>query len=61
MEMKRKGRRNAAKCLECHTVIESKSRHEFVTCACEAIFVDGGTTYFRFGWTEGKRYIHYGI
>lgn len=56
---RKKNKRNVAKCLECQTVIESTVRHEFVSCACQAIFVDGGPTYNRFGWTEGKRYIRY--
>lgn len=49
-------RRNAARCLECSTVVESKSQYDFQTCSCGAIFVDGGDAYQRFGWTEGKRY-----
>ena len=41
--------RNAARCKKCGTVIESKHRHDFVSCACGAIFVDGGHDYIRRG------------
>ncbi|MGH2569531.1 MAG: DUF7695 domain-containing protein [Bacteroidota bacterium] len=41
--------KNAAKCLKCGDVIESKSRHDFRSCTCGAIFVDGGHEYLRRG------------
>ncbi len=41
---------NKARCEICKTVIESKSRHNFVSCACGKIFVDGGNDYFRCGY-----------
>jgi len=41
--------RNAARCRRCDTVIESKHRHDWVACECQAIFVDGGLTYLRAG------------
>ena len=41
--------RNAARCRRCRTVIESRHRHDFVSCPCGAIFVDGGTDYLRAG------------
>lgn len=41
--------RNAARCKKCDTVIESKYRHDFVSCKCGAIFVDGGKDYVRWG------------
>ena len=45
--------RNAARCLKCNDVIESKHRHNFVWCSCETIFVDGGLDYLkRGGWPE---------
>ena len=40
---------NRAKCLKCNDVVESNSRHEFVMCSCESMFVDGGTDYMRRG------------
>ena len=38
---------NKAKCAACGDIIESKSRHDFVTCKCGAISVDGGTDYLK--------------
>lgn len=40
---------NRVKCLKCNTVIESKHRHDFVSCICGAIFTDGGKDYIRRG------------
>jgi len=34
--------RNRAKCRKCGTVIESTHQHDYVTCKCEAIALDGG-------------------
>lgn len=39
--------RNAARCLLCNDIIESKHRHDFVTCKCGNISVDGGHDYLR--------------
>lgn len=39
--------RNAAKCRRCGDEIESKYRHDFRTCKCGAISVDGGLDYLR--------------
>ena len=41
---------NKARCEKCKTTIESKYRHDFVQCACGAIFVDGGDAYLRAGY-----------
>jgi hypothetical protein len=38
---------NAATCLSCGDFIFSKHRHDFVTCTCGAISVDGGQDYLR--------------
>ena len=40
------------KCLTCEAIIESKYRHDFVSCECEPhsktwIAVDGGDDYFK--------------
>lgn len=40
---------NAAQCVKCGDVIESKHRHDFRSCSCGAIFVDGGLEYSRAG------------
>lgn len=34
-------------CLNCNDVIQSKHRHDFVTCKCGATSVDGGSDYTR--------------
>ena len=39
--------RNAVRCLRCNDQIESKHRHDFVTCSCGNISVDGGLAYQR--------------
>lgn len=41
--------RNVARCAKCNIVIESRYTHDFVWCACKAIFTDGGTEYIRRG------------
>lgn len=41
--------RNSAKCLSCGDEIESTHRHDFVTCSCGGLFVDGGRDYLRRG------------
>lgn len=42
--------RNRIKCLKCGTIIESKSRHDFVWCPCGSCAVDGGTSYLKRSW-----------
>lgn len=40
--------RNAIKCLQCNTVLESKHRHDYQACHCSnRAFVDGGRVYSR--------------
>ena len=41
------GSRNWARCRKCGVVVESLYRHDFQTCKCGAISVDGGTAYHR--------------
>ena len=41
--------KNRARCKKCSDIIESKYRHDFVSCKCGAIFVDGGNDYWRCG------------
>lgn len=36
---------NAAKCLGCTEIVRSKNRHDYVTCSCERVAVDGGSWY----------------
>ena len=42
--------RNAVKCLQCNSVLESKYQHDFKSCKCSnQAFVDGGLSYSRVG------------
>jgi len=45
--------RNAMKCNRCSDIIESTYRHDFVSCQCGDIFVDGGFDYLRSGAKDG--------
>lgn len=38
---------NRIKCKKCGDVIESKSVHDFKSCKCGAVAVDGGHCYLR--------------
>ena len=40
---------SAIRCKKCGDVIESKYRHDWVSCSCGACFVDGGYDYCRIG------------
>lgn len=40
---------NRAICMRCWTVMESKTRHDFVRCECQESFLDGGDVYSRAG------------
>lgn len=39
--------RNRAKCKICRQIIESKTVHDYVTCPCGEISIDGGPGYLR--------------
>ena len=39
--------KNIAKCLLCGDIIESKHTHDYVTCKCGNLSVDGGKDYFK--------------
>ena len=43
---------NAAKCLDCGTVLVSRYRHDFQTCRCGKLSVDGGSDYVRRAYDE---------
>jgi hypothetical protein len=36
---------NAAKCLSCGEVVRSRNRHDFRSCSCGTLAVDGGSWY----------------
>lgn len=40
---------NKAQCRLCNDIIESKSLHDFVSCSCGEIHVDGGRHYLKRG------------
>lgn len=42
--------KNAAECTVCHELIESKHVHDFRSCKCGRIAVDGGREYLRRLW-----------
>ena len=41
---------NKAQCLDCNDTIESMYRHDFVTCSCGNMSVDGGWDYAKRLW-----------
>lgn len=43
---------NVAQCLKCYQVIESKHRHDFRSCECGNLSVDGGKAYPRRLWRD---------
>ncbi len=47
---------NRAKCLICEDVVFSASRHDFKSCKCGNIFVDGGMDYIRHGYEDALAY-----
>ena len=38
---------NKAKCKKCGEILESKFNHDFKTCSCKSLSVDGGLDYIR--------------
>ena len=51
--MKQRILRNAIRCNHCGVVIESTYRHDYRTCRCGCVFVDGGYDYLRRGAVNG--------
>jgi len=43
---------NKAQCPKCLDVIESKHVHDFVSCGCGYMHVDGGLEYLKRGWEK---------
>jgi len=50
---------NKIQCLHCGDIIESKHRHDFKSCICGKVFVDGGKACKRRGYPGGKPEDHY--
>jgi hypothetical protein len=44
-DMENESMRNRIRCRKCGDIIESKTRHDYVTCKCGAVAVDGGSSY----------------
>jgi hypothetical protein len=40
-------KRNMAQCLCCDCIVESKHRHDYQTCVCGNLSVDGGKDYLK--------------
>ena len=55
--LKRHIKRNAAQCLKCGEVIESRHRHDFKTCSCGALSVDGGKDYIRRVYADEGQFV----
>ncbi len=45
---------NEARCLKCLDVVRSMSGHDFVTCSCGNLSVDGGTNYLKRSYRDGR-------
>lgn len=45
--------RNAIRCKKCGDIIESKTVHDFQTCRCGNVSVDGGHFYLRRCFSQG--------
>jgi hypothetical protein len=43
-----------ARCLKCGDLLESKHRHDFITCSCGCLSLDGGLAYRRVLWRGGE-------
>lgn len=40
----------AVKCPKCKDTIFSRAQHDFHSCSCRAVSIDGGKTYLRVCW-----------
>jgi hypothetical protein len=43
-------------CPKCDTLIYSRSRHDFRTCSCKTLSVDGGFDYLKISFNPGEKY-----
>lgn len=48
-------RPNAARCLDCGDLLYSRNRHDYKTCTCGNLSVDGGSAYIRRGFRDLSR------
>jgi hypothetical protein len=49
--------KNRAKCKKCNSIIESFHSHDYVSCACGEISVDGGQDYFKCSAVEFTNFL----
>ena len=49
---------NRAKCLNCGDIIRSKNRHDFRTCSCGNLSVDGGSWYIKRNYKEENSFLN---
>jgi hypothetical protein len=47
------------RCKKCGDTIESKHRHDFRSCSCGSVSIDGGRDYTRILWPGGEPADHY--
>lgn len=47
---------NAVECGNCGDYIRSKNVHDFVSCSCRNVSVDGGSHYLRRAYATGAKY-----
>lgn len=52
---------NRAKCKLCEQTVQSNSVHDYVTCVCGNLSVDGGTYYLKRGFKEQDSYIELSV
>jgi len=52
-------KKNMAKCALCSDKIISKHRHDWVSCKCGEIFIDGGNDYWRAGAKDFRNLLRY--
>ena len=48
---------NKIQCRKCKDIIVSKHRHDFVSCVCGTVAVDGGKDYLKRAFIEKTDYI----
>jgi hypothetical protein len=49
--------RNRAKCKLCETIIESFNEHDFISCKCGEIAVDGGQSYYKASFINPENFL----
>lgn len=44
----------AIHCSKCNDIIYSRARHDFHSCMCGSISIDGGRDYTKIAWNSGE-------